>query len=267
MTDESTNLAQTPKGNRFETSIFSPRSAVAAPHAVSTTWSPRRTSPWASMDTEIARYSKFVSQRASTTHLPLFCLAQVQSTQRVRPRVPEEASATCVIQINLNLLTCSNHNSLKRKLLPREHTRPAPAFERFLRRGDRALKLFFSRLWHTGEQCLRARIMYVIPFIGLAFLKTTPNEIHGLPTGTVRSLPMGRDTLCTRTCERGETATIESKTRTTSSEHCRGRRDGGDQVRPHRENKARNWKTDSMPEVDRFALADWQREGTSQCKM
>jgi hypothetical protein len=75
-TDEGPNLAQTPSGSRlvsvsisFETSIFSPMSAVAAPHAVSTTWSPRRTSPWASRENTITPYPKLMP-REGKYHAP-----------------------------------------------------------------------------------------------------------------------------------------------------------------------------------------------------
>jgi len=118
-----------------------------------------------------------------------------------------------------HLLTASNHNSLKRKPLPRKHSRPAPASKSLLGRSDGPLKLLLSRLRYMGKQCLCARIAHIIPFIGFAFLKTTPDEIHCVPARTARPLPIGRDSLGTRTCERGETATVEGKTRTASGEH------------------------------------------------
>jgi len=96
----------------------------------------------------------------------------------------------------------SNHNSLKCKLLPREYTRPKRSLKRFHGRNDRPLKLLLRRLQHAGTQGLRARIVHVIPLVGLAFLKKTAGEF----ICTARSLPMGRDSLGTGMCERGETS-------------------------------------------------------------
>jgi len=81
----------------------------------------------------------------------------------------------------------SNHNPLKCKLLPREYTRLKRSLKRFHGRNDRPLKLLLRRLRHAGTQGLRARIVHVIPLVGLAFLKKTAGEF----ICTARSLPMG----------------------------------------------------------------------------